>query len=212
MKKKCPHIDLPPDVQDFRDRFIAATEVEGTLGGIITCYKVHGRYFARTKSSLTGKRVKKDKCFQRTMHNAGILALATQYVTPIYNELTDDWRCQDLYHKLVGIGVRLLHQGYTKEMVQQAIYAALEDLGYKTAWPVWQLPPNLREWLEEEEQENMAGNKGECVHTQAVWIVNEQGKLLLATTTADNCSPAIATFSSITDGFIFHDSAVAEPP
>lgn len=150
MKKKYPHIDLPPDLQAFRDRFTAATEVEGTLGGIITCYRMHGRYFARTKSSLTGQQVKKDHRFQRTMHNAGILALAARYVTPIYRELTEDWRCHDLYRKLVGLAIKLLHNGWYKEQIQQAVYTELEKMGYRTEWPVWQLPPNLQQWKEEE--------------------------------------------------------------
>lgn len=194
MKKKYAHIGLPPDLQAFRDRFIAATEVEATMCGI-TFHKVHGRYLARTKSSLTGKRVKKDKRFRRTMQHAAVLALAVQYVTPIYNELTDDWRCQDLYHKLTGMAVKLLHQGSTKEAVQQAVYAELEHLGYRTGWPEWELPPNLVQWLEEEESADRRSASvrtdilvgAECGATSVgnekflrIWIVNAQGELELA--------------------------------
>lgn len=223
MKKKYAHIDLPPDLQAFRDRFIAATEIEATMCGI-TFYKVHGRYFARTKSSLTGKRVKKDKRFRRTMQHAAVMALAVKYVTPIYNELTDDWRCQDLYHRLIGMGMKLLHQGNTKEVVQQAMYAELERLGYRTEWPVWQLPPSLEKWKEGEEparkdsfgvawratpgvggaalvREGFLGESGfgaTSVDNEMPirrWTVNEQGKLELGGLIAKH-----------------HDCAVAMPP
>ena len=208
MKKKYAHNDLPPDLQAFRDRFIAATEVEATMCGI-TFYKVHGRYLARTKSSLTGKRVKKDKRFRRTMQHAVVLALAVKYVTPIYNALTDDWHCQDLHRKLTGMAVKLVHQGNTKEAVQQAMYAELERLGYRTEWPAWELPPNLVQWLEEEES---AGRRSasvcmdfftgaECDTISAdmflwKWMVNEKGKLVL----------------TLIDKEFNHDGEVAMPP
>ncbi|NII29448.1 hypothetical protein HB364_30495 [Pseudoflavitalea sp. X16] len=173
MKKKYAHIDLSPDLQVFRANYIAATEVEATIGPI-TCYKVHGRYFIRTKSSLTGKRVKKDKRFQRTMQNAGILALAAKCVTPIYNALTEDWRCHDLFRKLVGVGVKLLHQdqGCAKEAIQQAVHIELTRLGYRTEWPVWELPPNMQQWIEEEQPEMPDSASGaQCGTTNVANII-----------------------------------------
>ncbi|WP_315823130.1 hypothetical protein [Paraflavitalea speifideaquila] len=59
MKKRLQYIDLPPHLEEFRKNYLAATEVEATLCGIITCYKMYGAYFMRSKSSLTGKQVKK---------------------------------------------------------------------------------------------------------------------------------------------------------
>lgn len=192
MKKKYAPIDLPPELQAFRARFLAATEVEVTMCGV-TFYKMHGRHFARTKSSLTGKQVKKDKRFQRTMQQAAVLALAAKYVTPIYNELTADWRCHDLYRKLVSIGIKAIHQGATKEIVQQEVYEELQRLGYRTAWPVWELPPNLKEWMEEVSGalsaepgiqhaesacETMYVIKGKFVR---IWVVNEKGQLTFYT-------------------------------
>ncbi len=126
----------------------------------------------RSKSSLTGKRVKKDKRFLRTMHNASVLAMASQWVTPVYNSLTEDWRCQDLQRKLTGIGVKLLHQGKTKEEVVQAVHLALEQLGYRTEWPVWELPPNLAAWREEETAVTVKKNRHRhpIIHQQLLSI------------------------------------------
>lgn len=230
MKKKYPLIDLPPDLQAFRARFLAATEVEGTMCGV-TFYKMRGLHFARAQSSLTGQQVKKDKRFRRTLQQAAVLAMAAKYVTPIYNGLTEDWRCHDLYRKLVGLGIRLLHQGHTKEGVQQAVYTELERLGYRTEWPVWQLPPNLAKWMEEESvggsepgvvspalragerasvcKESFIG--AECRHAPYTWIVNHRGKLQLAVTVDDHSHISSPT-ASIAAGFLFHDSEVAEPP
>ena len=221
MKKQYAHIDLPPDLQAFRDRFIAATEVEGTLGGIITCYKVHGRYLARTKSSLTGKRVKKDKHFQRTMQHAAVLALAVKYVTPIYNALTEDWRCQDLYRKLIGMGVKLLHQGNAKEAVQQAVYAELERLGYRTEWPEWELPPALAVWLKEEQlkvENPEPGSESTATGTAPekpvqTWVVNEKGELIFTGSTFNDDHHDLLFFiPALVNTFKLYDSGVVRPP
>ncbi len=150
MKKRLQPIDLPPHLEEFRKNYLAATEVEATLCGIITCYKMYGAYFIRTKSSLTGKRVQQDKRFARTRHNASILAEASAWVSPVYNSLTEDWHCHDLYRKLVGLGVKLLHQGATKATLQQTAWDELARLGYKTVWPQWELPPELEKWREED--------------------------------------------------------------
>ena len=121
VKKKYSHIDLPADVQAFRDRLIAATQWEKTTCGI-TFYMMGGMHFARAKSSLTGKRVRKSKRFQRTMHNAGILSRAAKIVSPIYKALTEDWRCHDLYRKLTGLAARLLHAEMDNSEVREAAF------------------------------------------------------------------------------------------
>ena len=200
MKKTYVHIDLAPDVQAFRDRFIAATEIEGTPGGIITFYKMGGRYFARSKSSLTGKRVKKDKKFKRTMHNAGMLTKASEIVSPIYNALTEDWRCHDLYLKLIGIGVRLLHAGKTVEDITHTIEQELFNLGYRTEWPDQELPPHLTQWLREEK--NLPAKKHTARGTanrqqqaynstgQYMWVVDSDGRLVKAANPLYNMAAA----------------------
>lgn len=197
MSKGYQHIDLPPELEQFWKNFLAATEVEGTLFDLITCYRMYGQFFMRSKSSLTGKRVKKDKRFLRTMHNAGVMGLASKYVTPVYNNLSEDWRCQDLQRKLVGIGVKLLHQGETKEAVQEAVWQEVLRLGYRTEWPVWQLPPELVKWVEEEREgikysesgvlrSESAGGCGtsNAVHEKSEWVVNEKGELVFVARTS----------------------------
>jgi hypothetical protein len=49
---------------------IGFLKITGTLGDI-TFYELDGEFYARKKSSLDGKRVKKDPRFRRTMYEAG---------------------------------------------------------------------------------------------------------------------------------------------
>lgn len=221
MRKRYQHIDLPPELEQFWKNFLAATEVEGTLFGIITCYKMYDQYFMRSKSSLTGKRVKKDKRFLRTMHNAAVLAMASKYVTPVYNNLSEDWRCQDLQRKLVGVGVKLLHQGKTKEAVQQAAWEEVVHLGYRTEWPVWQLPPELVKWVEEGESgarsSESVGAGWDTVHADhikqlSVWVVNEKGELVFGAITSNEYYLLDLVISSTVSGFTHRDNEVARPP
>jgi hypothetical protein len=223
MKKRYQHIELPPHLAAFRKNYLAATEVEATLCGIITCYKMYGAYFIRSKSSLTGKRVKRDKRFRRTMHNAGILARASEWVTPVYNSLTEDWRCHDLYRKLVGLGVKLLHQGATKEAVQEAVWEELERLGYRTEWPAWEIPPELAKWVEEEVQKKKAKVEGMKsarrsrrveVHSRKglVWVVNSTGKLVFEGLTANTYCLSNYIIDATASGATCLEEEVAMPP
>lgn len=156
--EKLEHIDLPPDVLAFREHFIACTTWEKTTDNV-TFYKMYGQPFVRSKSSLTRKKVLHSKLFARTRHNAGILAQAAAITAPIYNALTADWRCHDLYRKLVGIAAKLLHTGIEKEDVQKGLQDELYALGYRTEWPAWNLPPQLEEWITQEKENIKAAKK-----------------------------------------------------
>ena len=180
-KKKYYHIDLPPDVQAFKDRLIKATSWEKTTCNL-TFYKMYGQHCIRSKSSLTGKRVKRSKKFARTMQNAGVMAKASKIVTPLYYGLTEDWRCQDVFRKLTGIAVKLLHQGKNKAEVEEGIQAALTDMGYRTEWPAEELPPNLQQWLESATR-SMRNRNTAQVPVHSAWKVNENGELILPSVT-----------------------------
>ncbi len=223
MGKCYQHIDLPPELEQFWKNFLVATEVEGTLFGIITFYKMNGQYFARSKSSLTGKRVKKEKRFQRTMHNAGLMALASKWITPVYNSLTEDWRCQDLQRKLVGIGVKLLHRGQSREAVQEAVWQELQRLGYRTEWPEWQLPPELEKWVKEEGESGAIGSAlgspeagydaAHANHEKLIQMwVNEKGELVFVEGTPKVDYLLDCDITSIVRECILRENEVARAP
>lgn len=195
----------PQELQIFWKNFLAATEVEGTMGNI-TFYKMWGRYYARAKSSLTGKRVKRDKKFWRTMQQAFILGLASEYITPVYYRLTEDWRCHDVFRKLTGIAIRLLRQGKGKKEIQEAAYAEMVALGYREEWPVWEFPPNLKQWLEGDKAGSMTANRGR------IWVVNDKGRLAFTRLVSNKYAYPSSAVSSTAAGFDYTDTEMAMPP
>lgn len=102
---------------------IGEINIVGTIGNICF-YKMGDEYYARLKSSLTGKRVKKDPRFKRTMEFASFLSLAAKIASDIYCTLPKQ---RGLYRKIVGMAMQLLKLGIEKEetMLQlQEILAA----------------------------------------------------------------------------------------
>ncbi|AXY74019.1 hypothetical protein D3H65_08495 [Paraflavitalea soli] len=55
----------------------------GTYGPV-TVYFMFGKYYMRSRSSLTGKRVKKDPAFRKTMQYAALLAKASPIALKLY--------------------------------------------------------------------------------------------------------------------------------
>lgn len=81
----------------------------GTIG-MVCFYKMQGKYYARLKSSLTGRRVKKDPAFRRTMENANILGEASRIASAVYRSVPSEEKCQGLYRMMTGIAIRMLKQ------------------------------------------------------------------------------------------------------
>src|SRR2546430_1503207 len=104
---------MEPDVQAFLDRLIAATSYEKTLFDLVTSYKMRGNFYIRSKSSLTGKRVKKNPKFARTMANARKTGQASAIASGVYSQLPDGWKLHTLFRTLTGIAIRGLHAGKT---------------------------------------------------------------------------------------------------
>lgn len=93
----------------------------GTIG-MVCFYKMQGQYYARLKSSLTGRRVKKDPAFRRTMENANILGEASRIASAVYRSVAPEEKCQGLYRMMTGIAIRMLKQ----RMNPMKVLAALE--------------------------------------------------------------------------------------
>jgi hypothetical protein len=95
----------------------------------ICFYKMGGKYYARMKSSLDGKRVKKDPVFSKTMRYAGLLAKASKIGSILYRTLPKEERKHELYRKLTGQAMLLLKEGKTAIEI-------LELLKWKVPEPV----------------------------------------------------------------------------
>ncbi|GEP94797.1 hypothetical protein [Chitinophaga cymbidii] len=93
----------------------------GTIG-MVCFYKMQGKYYARLKSSLTGRRVKKDPAFHRTMENAHILGEASRIAAAVYRSVAASEKSQALYRRMTGIAMRMLQQ----KINPMKVLAALE--------------------------------------------------------------------------------------
>ena len=92
--------------------------VTGTFG-MVCIYKMHGRYFMRSRSSLTGKRVKRDPAFRKTMEYAALLGKASRIGSAVYAGLPADQKQHALYRKLTGEAMTWLKYGWQQEEVLQ---------------------------------------------------------------------------------------------
>jgi hypothetical protein len=83
---------------------------------------MEGKYYVRKKSSLTSKRVKKDKAFRLTMVYADILAKGSKIASSIYHFLPKEERKHPFYRELTGRAMRLLKQGLTVAEAFEQLY------------------------------------------------------------------------------------------
>jgi hypothetical protein len=87
-------------------------KIAGTIGNICF-YEMDGKHYARLKSSLKGKRVKKDPAFQLTMMYAGWLAKASKIASVVYASLPEKEHRQ--YRIMTGIAMKMLKAGAAPE-------------------------------------------------------------------------------------------------
>ncbi len=95
---------------------IGRIRITVTVAGI-TFYKMYGKYFARQKSSLDGKRVKKDQAFRETMRYANLLAKGFVINSYVYRSLLKEKIRRKLYQQLTRKAMRLLKEGWNREEV-----------------------------------------------------------------------------------------------
>ncbi len=74
-------------------------------------YEMNGSYYIRRKSSLCGKRVKRDPKFALTMVYAGIMGRASKIASAVYRLIPVEERVHALYRTLTGAAMQLLKQG-----------------------------------------------------------------------------------------------------
>ena len=82
----------------------------GTIDDI-TFYKMEGRGYARKKTSLTGKRVKRDPRFQRTMESAHRLGRGSQLASTVYRSLPRPMQVYALFKELKSIAILAIKEG-----------------------------------------------------------------------------------------------------
>lgn len=95
-------------------------KVTGKLYGV-SFYKMDSKHYARTTSSLSGKRVKKDPAFAETMRYAGLLGQASKIASVIYRQLPKTEKDIKLYRTITGEAMRLLKEGIDADAVSDKL-------------------------------------------------------------------------------------------
>jgi len=96
---------------------IGFLKIIGTIGGI-TFYEMDGEFYARKKSSLDGKRVKRDPKFRRTMEEAIGFGKASAAARAVYWALPAEMRGHGVYGKLTGRMRKLMREGRAAKEAQ----------------------------------------------------------------------------------------------
>ncbi|NII26648.1 hypothetical protein HB364_16280 [Pseudoflavitalea sp. X16] len=95
-------------------KYTGIPPLTGTIGPICI-YKMYGQYYIRTRSSLTGKRVKKDPAFRKTMQYAALLGKASRIGSAVYAALPEHRKQHALYRKFTGEAMTWLKYQWTEE-------------------------------------------------------------------------------------------------
>lgn len=96
--------------------------ITGTIDNLCF-YKMEGKFYVRRKSSLTGKRVKKDAAFTHTMRYAALLGEASKMASFIYKQLPAEEKIKGLYRRITGEAMQLLKAGNDTTQVLQQLQA-----------------------------------------------------------------------------------------
>ena len=110
--------------------------VTGTIDGIIF-YKLGDHYYMRSKGSYkSGKQMRKDPHYQRTMQNADRFGGAVQLVQDVYyRHLPKAIRKHGLFGKLTGLVNSWLYAGKSQEEVKALLLAHCQHLAAAAVAP-----------------------------------------------------------------------------
>jgi len=95
-------------------------KIKGTIGDICF-YRLHEEHYARTKSSLSAKRVKHDPAFDATMKYAALLACASKIASVMYKQLPKEQKSRKRYQAMTGQAMRLLKEKMNIEAIIQVL-------------------------------------------------------------------------------------------
>ncbi len=95
-------------------------KITGTIDNICF-YEMDGQYYARQKSSLTGKRVKKDPAFGRTMQNASLFGRASSLASQIKRSYPKAEQNREFYRQLHREVLDLLKEEIAEEEIRQRL-------------------------------------------------------------------------------------------
>lgn len=130
---------------------VGIIKITGTIDDI-TFYKMGEEYYARMKSSLTGKRFWKDRAFEGSRKSALALGSASKLASLLYKTLPKEKKGRPVFQKLTGrIKLMLLDsqeteaiiQWFTREYISPLQIEMVQevDTGKKTTKMIAYIPP-----------------------------------------------------------------------
>lgn len=106
--------------------------ITGTIDDIIF-YEMEGKGYPRKKTSLTGKRVKKDPRFKRSMQSANRFGKGNQLASKLYRSLPREEQVYALFKELKRIAILAIKDGKGEEEVMMLLrQRAKKNQGVKT--------------------------------------------------------------------------------
>lgn len=92
--------------------------ITGTSNGICY-YKLNGQYYARRKSTLSRRRVKRDPRFALTRKYAALLGEASRIAAGVYRLLPRGQKTLPLYRAMTGQAMGMLKRGAGEEAIRE---------------------------------------------------------------------------------------------
>ncbi|MFT3825089.1 MAG: hypothetical protein QM731_14290 [Chitinophagaceae bacterium] len=99
--------------------------------GCVVFYRMGNKWYARIKSSLSGRRVKTSKKFAGTMAYARRLGKGAVLAGAVYEKLPESWKMFELYQWLTGLAAQLLKEGKCANDIRDTLELQLYDWGYR---------------------------------------------------------------------------------
>ena len=123
----------------------------------LTLYRMNGQFYARTKSTLTGKRFRKDKVFEGSRRSSERFKRGNELASQVYQSMAEEQRFYKLFCRLKREAVLFLKCGRTEEEVVkelEAICANPETLTchFNLSLPATVRPVLYRDWYRQKEK------------------------------------------------------------
>ena len=123
----------------------------------ITLYRMNGEFYARSKSTLTGKRFRKDKAFEGSRRSNERFKRGNELASQVYQAMPEEKRFYKLYCRLKREAILYLKCGKTEEQVVkelEIICANPETLTchLNLSLPATARPVLYRDWYKQEEK------------------------------------------------------------
>jgi hypothetical protein len=98
--------------------------IKGTIDDI-TFYEMEGGYYARKKSSLTGRRFQKDKAFEGSRKSCSRFGLGNQLASKVYRTIQKNQRIYPVFCELKRLAIDSLKKGHSAEQVVRHLQESL---------------------------------------------------------------------------------------